>query len=67
MDRSQAIAAALAAAGLDDDLAHIVDEQLELPSEAWPPCCDSGCDPCVERVNSATRHARRLLGLGEPG
>jgi hypothetical protein len=66
MERREAILAGLRYAGLDEHLERAVDEQLDVPSEAWAPCCDSGCDPCVEQVHRATRHARRLLGLGEP-
>ena len=66
MTRNEAILAALAEAGLEDHLASSVDEQLDAPEEAWPTCCDSGCEPCVATVNQATRRARALLGLAAP-
>jgi hypothetical protein len=64
--RTEAILEGLAYAGLDDDLASAVDAQLDQPREAWPPCCNSGCEPCVEQVARATLRARVLLGLGDP-
>jgi hypothetical protein len=35
---------------------------LSMEAEDWPACCDSGCSPCVDTLQSAVRLLRIRLG-----
>ncbi len=35
---------------------------LERPESAWPGCCGSGCEPCMEDIMSAAREIREQCG-----
>ncbi len=59
----RAVAAACAACNLHGDDVYLVASLVERPRAAWPACCGSGCDPCMEDVALAAEKACALLGI----
>lgn len=63
-DQKQRLAQEVCAGmGLSRIDAQIVVDMVDSPESSWPPCCDSGCSPCVEELAAAARRVRALLGL----
>jgi hypothetical protein len=67
MMASQAARACCAELGLEPDRDAEYVMELAADPEIAEPCCDSGCDPCVETLLSAARLFNRRRAAGNSG